>query len=354
MRSLPLTSPQASPPPGLAVRAAHYLVWTDAVAWISIGILVMALAETLVVHWMIRTEYRPLGVAVDKAMRVILPSVHVLILSILLLAGKKHTEGAVVVGVFGFGGVFAYGYWYICNEMAKNKVGRSKVVRRLNELTRKWEEARDSTRDDHDRQALDKQINKGLKDIFNHLDADGSGSLSRIELERLLRMKEPYIAKADAGSIVGNLTCFIDLDNGCTMDEFADALQEMEAVLSTPHWRSQRLDYENALSNLAVKGLEQMVHSTEPMVHSAEHTASATHTLTRQATTSLRPPSAPPMGATRGVTMPFFGRFWPFANGRPTIVRGGISHVAVATSSNPHFSESKSAAGGPSTEIESI
>ena len=204
-----------SRPPCSAVRAAHYLVWTDAVAWISISVLVIALTETLIVHYMIRTEYRRLGLAVDKAMRVVLPMSHLLLLAILLLvtvagaepttpyyppllylhdgaviprrpsltcygaarppqspatsrnlpsrggqAGKDQTEACIVVGVFGFGGVVVYSAYYIRGEVRKSNLAKLKVIQRLNELTKRSDEIRDSQRDEIERKAAQVQINK--------------------------------------------------------------------------------------------------------------------------------------------------------------------------------------------------
>ena len=71
-------------------------------------------------------------------------------------------------------------------------------------------------------------------------DADRSGKLSRREMERLLLARETWMDAKEAVELMGSLTCFVDLDDGCSFDEFGEALTEIDHLLDAPSWQEKR------------------------------------------------------------------------------------------------------------------
>eukprot|EP00966_Prymnesium_polylepis_P006638 152653-Prymnesium_polylepis.1 len=51
---------------------------------------------------------------------------------------------------------------------------------------------------------------------------------------------ESWMSRKEAIKIMGSLTCFLDLDDGCSFDEFGEALQEIEHMLAMPSWLEKR------------------------------------------------------------------------------------------------------------------
>lgn len=52
--------------------------------------------------------------------------------------------------------------------------------------------------------------------------------------------REQWMARKEAHDVMGSLTCFLDLDDGCSFDEFGEALQEIDQLLAMPAWQEKR------------------------------------------------------------------------------------------------------------------
>eukprot|EP00966_Prymnesium_polylepis_P283075 6541133-Prymnesium_polylepis.1 len=59
-------------------------------------------------------------------------------------------------------------------------------------------------------------------------------------MERLLLACEPWMDGKEAIELMSSLTCFVDLDDGCSFDEFGEALTEIEQLLGLPSWQAIR------------------------------------------------------------------------------------------------------------------
>jgi len=214
---------------GTTARTTNYIKWTDYVSWAQIMILFTALLETLTVHALIiRGESRALAIAVDGAMRYIIPATNILLVTILILVGTKHWGAMVAVTVVGSGMLLTFGVRYVQQQLINVETQRLKLIGRLNTLTAE----RSST--------SSAAYVKGMREVFDHLDADRSGKLSRREMESLLIAMESWMSRKEAIKIMGSLTCFLDLDDGCSFDEFGEALQEIEHMLAMPSWLEKR------------------------------------------------------------------------------------------------------------------
>eukprot|EP00966_Prymnesium_polylepis_P051862 1200908-Prymnesium_polylepis.1 len=81
-------------------------------------ILFTALLETLTVHALIiRGESRALAIAVDGAMRYIIPATNILLVTILILVGTKHWGAMVAVTVVGSGMLLTFGVRYVQQQL---------------------------------------------------------------------------------------------------------------------------------------------------------------------------------------------------------------------------------------------
>eukprot|EP00966_Prymnesium_polylepis_P143248 3306589-Prymnesium_polylepis.1 len=83
---------------GTTVRETNYVKWTDYASWGQILMLFSALLETLFVHALIiRGEQRAFALALDGAMRYIIPTSNLLLVIILVLVSTKQWAAMVAI-----------------------------------------------------------------------------------------------------------------------------------------------------------------------------------------------------------------------------------------------------------------